>query len=118
MTFAQAYVLMAVYWIRALRHSSDDEVFSIRRRFSLWRVHSVRVAVTQQDSIAITSRHLPMLSTQQPVPRGQLARQLQAADRRELEIENPAGALLDLSTIAGASTDTSKFRCARLQHRN
>ena len=59
-----------------------------------------------------------MLTTQQPVTVGQLARQLQAADRGELEIEIPAGAQLDLSTAPGASVDDRKLRFARLEDRN
>ncbi len=59
-----------------------------------------------------------MLTMQLPVTVGQLARQLQAADRRELEIEVPAGAQLDLSNTPGASVDGGKLRFARLEDRN
>lgn len=59
-----------------------------------------------------------MLTTQQPVTVGQLARQLQAADRGELEIEIPAGAQLDLSTTPGTSVDGGKLRFARIEDRN
>ena len=59
-----------------------------------------------------------MLTTQQPATVGKLARQLQAADRRELEIEIPAGAQLDLSTTPGASVDGGRLHFARIEDRN
>lgn len=59
-----------------------------------------------------------MLTLQQPVTVGQLARQLQEADRGELEIEVPARAQLDLSNTPGASVDGGKLRFARLEDRN
>ena len=66
----------------------------------------------------MTSRPDPTITTQRPVTAGKLARPLQAADRRELEIEIPAGAQLDLSTTPGASVDGGKLRFARLEDRN
>ncbi|MBW8462720.1 hypothetical protein [Acidovorax sp.] len=59
-----------------------------------------------------------MLTTQQPVTVGKLARQLQTAGRGELEIEIPAEAQLDLSTTPGASIGDRKLRFARLEDRN
>lgn len=59
-----------------------------------------------------------MLTMQQPVTVGQLARQLQAADRRALDIEIPGGAQLDLSNTPGVSVDGGKLRFARLEDRN
>jgi len=66
----------------------------------------------------MASRTLPMITTQQPVTVGKLARQLQTTERGELEIEIPAGAQLDLSTTPGASVDGGKLRFARLEDRN
>lgn len=59
-----------------------------------------------------------MITTQRPVTVGKLARQLQTADRGELEIEIPAGAQFDLSTTPGASVDGGKLRFERLEDRN
>lgn len=59
-----------------------------------------------------------MITTQQSVTVGKLARQLQAADRGQLEIEIPAGAQLDLSTTPGTSVDGGKLRFARIEDRN
>ncbi len=59
-----------------------------------------------------------MITTQWPVTAGKLARQLQTADRGELEIEIPAGAQLDLSTTPGASVNGGRLRFARLEDRN
>ena len=58
-----------------------------------------------------------MITTQRPVTVGKLARQLQTADRGELEIEIPAGAQFDLSTTPGASVDGGKLRFARIEDR-
>jgi hypothetical protein len=59
-----------------------------------------------------------MITTQRPVTAGKLARQLQAADRGELEIEIPSGAQLDLSSTPGASVEGGKLRFARIEDRN
>ena len=59
-----------------------------------------------------------MITTQRPVTVGKLARQLQTADRGELEIEIPAGAQFDLSTTPGASVDGGKLRFACIEDRN
>ncbi|WP_298209377.1 hypothetical protein [Acidovorax sp.] len=59
-----------------------------------------------------------MLTTQQPVTVGQLARQLQAADRGGLEIELPADVQFDPPFTPGASVDGGKLRFARLEDRN
>lgn len=59
-----------------------------------------------------------MITTQQLMTVGKLARQLQAADRGGLEIEIPAGAQLDPSTTPGASVDGGKLRFACLGDRN
>ena len=66
----------------------------------------------------MTSRPEPTITTQRPVTAGKLARQLQAADRGELEIEIPAGAQLDLSTTPGASVDGGRLHFARIEDRN
>lgn len=66
----------------------------------------------------MTSTSESMITTQLPVTVGKLARQLQAADRRELEIEIPAGAQLDLSTTPGASVDGGRLHFARIEDRN
>lgn len=66
----------------------------------------------------MTSRPDPTITTQRPVTAGKLARQLQAADRGELEIEIPAGAQLDLSSTPGASVKGGKLRFARIEDRN
>lgn len=49
---------------------------------------------------------------------GTLARQMQAANQGELEIEIPGCAQFDLSTTPGATIDGSKLRFARLEDRN
>lgn len=66
----------------------------------------------------MTSRPEPIITMQQPVTAGKLARRLQEADRCELEIEIPAGAQFDLSGTPGASIDGGKLRFARLEDRN
>lgn len=66
----------------------------------------------------MTSQAEPMITTQRPLTAGKLARQLQAADRGELEIEIPAGAQFDPSSTPGASVDGGKLRFARLEDRN
>lgn len=67
--------------------------------------------------IVMTSQTEPIVVTQRPVTAGTLARQLQAADRGELEIEIPAGAQVNSST-PGTSVDGGKLRFARLEDRN
>lgn len=59
-----------------------------------------------------------MITTQQPVTAGKLARQLQAADRCELEIEIPVEATFDPSITPGASVEDGRLRFARLEDRN
>lgn len=59
-----------------------------------------------------------MITAQRPVTAGTLARQLQAADRGELEIAIPAGAQFDASATPGASVEGRKLRFARLEDRN
>ncbi|HEY9109617.1 MAG TPA: hypothetical protein VIN58_23325 [Roseateles sp.] len=60
----------------------------------------------------------PTVPAERPVTAGTLARQLQAANQGELEIEIPAGSQFDPSTTPGASVDGSKLRFARLEDRN
>lgn len=66
----------------------------------------------------MTSQPDPMITTQVPVTAEKLARQLQATDRGELEIEIPPGAQFDPATTPGASVEGGKLRFARLEDRN